>query len=218
MSEKRAIFESEWPMTKVKLESGEADAATWKGAHERLLKARLDDRYLKPIKSIRESGSYIGEGFAILTIQCGLIEFLAALRCGWNYRNGAAYGKNNEYGSSRRLYAEFLTNQKPFSDYVPDSERALEFYRDVRCGLTHEAQTKNGWKVRAANATDSAIDFNSKFVNRDLLGNAIDKYLAIYSDELQTSADLQAAFVRKLQHIHEHSISAMSDHPLKATP
>lgn len=190
---------------KAELTNGNVTSETWARAHNRCLRARLDDRYLQPIKTIQSNGSFIGEGFAILTLQCSLIEFLAALRLGLNYRTGAQFGEKNEYGQSGKLYAEFLAGQPPFSDCVPNLASAYEFYRDVRCGLVHEAQTKNGWKVWAYTSTNQAIDFGRKIVNRDLLGDAIETYLAQYEAELIASVELQNAFVRKLDYIYRHS-------------
>jgi hypothetical protein len=179
MAERRTTFEDEWPAAKAELTGGNATAYSWKRAYERLLAARLNDRYLRPIESIKANGGFVGEGFAILTIQCALIEFLAALRLGWNYEHGAEEGVEFRYGDSQAIYVNFIRQAEPFDTIFDTKKRAKHFYSDVRCGLVHEAQTKNGWRVWASNSG--------------------------------TSADLQAAFIRKLDYIHEHSMRVMSE-------
>ncbi|WP_143534761.1 hypothetical protein [Notoacmeibacter marinus] len=204
----KASFEEEWLQIKNKLEGDSPDATIWKDACDRLLTTRLDDRYFQPISLIRSGSNYRGEGFAILTIQCSLIEFLAALRLGWNHKVGAQPGKNFQYGRSQDLYCGFLTQQSPFSGLFTDEDRALNFYKNVRCGLVHEAQTKNGWKIWAGSANDKAVDFEHKVVNRDLFGDLINQYVEIYSKDLIFCRDLQQAFIRKMQYIYDHHTTA----------
>lgn len=196
---------SAWPDLKIELQNPETSVVLWRKAYVVLLKARLDDRYLKPINSIRGNGSYSGEGFSILTIQCALLEFLASLRLGFNFSHGAAFGQNFRYGESQRLFVDFLRQSAPFDKLGLTKAQAQAFYVNVRCGLVHEAQTKNGWRVWASNANKIAIDPAEKVVNRDLLAGLIDSYLATYESELYQSADLKAAFIRKFDYIFEHA-------------
>ncbi|WP_338720750.1 hypothetical protein [Devosia sp. XK-2] len=194
-----------WPNAKAALRATDASVDSWRAAYQLFLETRLADRYLKPIRSIRADGSYSGEGFAILTIQCALLEFLASLRLGFNYSHGASFGVDFKYGDSRKLFVDFLRKCAPFESLGLTKAHAESFYANVRCGLVHEAQTKNGWKVWAYNANKIAIDPINKIVNRDLLADLIDDYLVVYEAELYQSKDLQAAFIRKLDYIQEHS-------------
>ena len=47
-----------------------------------LFEKRIKDRYFTPIKYIIEQGKKIGEGFAIVSLQCSLIETFASFRGG----------------------------------------------------------------------------------------------------------------------------------------
>ncbi|MER9336773.1 hypothetical protein NKJ06_22705 [Mesorhizobium sp. M0293] len=194
-------FAAQWPQIQAVLQSGPT-AADWDAAFNVCLSDRIEKRYLVPIRALL-NGPLRGEGFTILTIQCALIEFLAALKKGWNFHYGAPWGVNDEYGSSRRLYREFLTTEVPFNSIVTSDAEAETFYSDIRCALVHEAQTKNGWRVRAIGA--KAIDFNQTYVNRDLMQKLIDQWVQSYRIALPNDPLLQAAFDRKFTYIHSHS-------------
>jgi len=75
---------------------------------------RLRDRYLNPIKSIKQGRRYSGEGFSIMTIICSLIEFLETTYQGTNYRYPKPFGAY-EYSKSRQIFIDFLTKRDPFN-------------------------------------------------------------------------------------------------------
>lgn len=52
------------------------DPVSWHRALDDYFVARLSLRYLNPIKVLQENGTFQGEGFSIVAIQCTLIEFL----------------------------------------------------------------------------------------------------------------------------------------------
>ncbi len=56
---------------------GSDDPAIWNDAFTNFFEARLDSRYFAPIRAIEKLDQDIGEGFAIVTLHCSLIEFLA---------------------------------------------------------------------------------------------------------------------------------------------
>ncbi|NKL74801.1 hypothetical protein GFM09_37475 [Rhizobium leguminosarum bv. viciae] len=171
--------------------------APWKKAFEEYFVARLTLRYLNPIKLLQEHGTFQGEGFSIVAIQCTLIEFLAATRAGKGYRlpkRGEPALGEFEYSKSAEMFIAFLSQIEPFSkDFSPDL--AQDFYSSVRCGLLHEARTKDGWTIWARG--EGIIDPDRKVVHRDNMQSAIETYVANYGKELLADAKLQAAFVRK---------------------
>lgn len=63
------------------------DTSPWAEAFEVFLLKRLESRYLSPIKRLQKEGPGEGEGFTIVSIQCALIEFLAACYEGRIYRH-----------------------------------------------------------------------------------------------------------------------------------
>jgi len=177
---------------------GGVDASTWVAAFEDYFRPRLALRYLDPIKVLQDNGTYQGEGFSIAAIQCTLIEFLESCRQGLKYRflrNGEQLGPN-EYSSSKNIFVTFLSNREPFSNTF-DETAAVDFYAGVRCGLLHEAQTKNGWKIWAKGPDGIVADVKERIVYRDNFQNALLSYIESYKSALLLDAVLQSAFVRK---------------------
>ncbi|MDW9378032.1 hypothetical protein GOC57_30935 [Sinorhizobium meliloti] len=173
--------------------SGTLVRTPWAKAFDESLFQRLESRYLKPIRVLQDKGSWEGEGFSIISIQCAMLEFLAACRGGLIYRH-----KNpvppHEYNMSGDLFASFLSTTAPFNELFTRDD-AVEFYRNVRCALLHEARTKNGWIIQASGRI--GVDCSRKIVNRNTLQMHITDYIDGYGRDLLTDTDLQAAFVRK---------------------
>ncbi|MEI9416132.1 hypothetical protein [Mesorhizobium sp. Cs1321R2N1] len=169
------------------------DASIWAEAFDKFLLGRLRSRYLKPIALVRDKGEWEGEGFTIVSIQCALIEFLAATRAGKNYRHKRAQPPH-EYQNSRELFVDFLFQTAPFDKLFSKGD-AEDFYSNVRCALLHEARTKNGWIIWVTGTI--AIDRQKKIVYRDSFQGVIEGYINNYGIALTADASLQEAFLRK---------------------
>ncbi|EPC03348.1 hypothetical protein L861_17550 [Litchfieldella anticariensis FP35 = DSM 16096] len=139
-----------------------------------------------------------------MTLLCSLIEFLESSYQGKKYR----YCKDrdlqeNEYNKSKQCFVEFLTTRKPFSDKFTADE-ALEFYSSIRCGLLHEASTKNGWKIWAkSDSGEDIISQQAKTVYRDDFELAVKAYIKAYGNKLTQDKRLQEAFIRKFDALCE---------------
>lgn len=169
------------------------DTDLWAEAFDSFLLARLKSRYLEPIEMILNQGKWEGEGFTIASIQCALIEFLAATREGKNYRHGKPQGPH-EYNGSRKIFVDFLFQTAPFDKLFSESD-AGDFYSNVRCALLHEARTKDGWIIWGSGTV--AVDCKNKIVYRDTFQRLIEQYIDGYGLELTTNAPLQESFIRK---------------------
>jgi hypothetical protein len=190
---------ADWRRCRTALEAG-ADATAWTKAFNEYFIARLNNRYRDPVKVIQEYGAYKGEGFAILTIQCSLIEYLESTIQGTKYRyarRGQELGQW-EYSGSREIYVKFLSARPPFNSYF-DETLAIDFYVNVRCGLLHEARTKGGWVVHACDRKDpnTIVDRAQKTVYRDGFQNGLNSFVDWYYKELIADAAMQEAFIRK---------------------
>ena len=64
---------ADWIATKASLTDFN-NTSLWTTVYNDFYITRLNDRYLSPIKSIKEDGSYTGEGFSIMTIILSLIH------------------------------------------------------------------------------------------------------------------------------------------------
>lgn len=189
------LTEQDWNAVKGKLIIG-GDRSLWAEVFQDFCWQRLYLRYLKPIEALNSNGTWEGEGFSIVSIQCALLEFLAATREGKKYRRQTGHQKlgQHEYSRSGELFRNFLSNTAPFSSWF-NAILAEEFYRSVRCALLHEARTTNGWRIWVTGV--APIDAAGKIVYREALQKTILDYIADYGRSLETDRVLQEAFVRK---------------------
>lgn len=190
-----------WRVFKQRLDS--ADVSVWQQAFDHYFNARLSSRYLEPLAALQKDGRWRGEGFTITSIQCVLIEFLASTLAGKNYRfvrRGDPPLGPFEYSKSRDLFVRFLSRENPFArDFSPAT--ADEFYVGIRCGLLHEAQTKNGWRIWAGLNRGTSVNPNTKMVFRNALQARIMEYIDRYHAMLLSDAAVQKAFIRKFDSI-----------------
>ncbi len=174
-------------------------ASDWESAFNDFFLQRLQLRYLNPIKVLQDNGRYVGEGFSIVAIQCSLVEFLESSFQGNNYKwlpKGQSPGAH-EYSVSKDIFVSFLSKRPPFSGIFTRAS-ARDFYVNVRCGLLHEARTKNGWKILGCHSSGAIADTTSRVVYRDNFQDGLLNYIQQYGQDLQTDKALQEAFVRKL--------------------
>jgi len=187
----------DWTGLRPRLQAGK-DRSAWEEAFADFYLTRLNLRYFDPIKLLQNHGTFQGEGFSIVAIQCSLVEFLETTIQGISYRylrRGETLGAY-EYSKSGDVFISFLTKREPFRrDFDPAA--ATAFYENVRCGLLHEARTKDGWKIWAKSPNATPIDAATKTVFRDDLQTAFEKFLQVYRNDLLNGPDLQAAFIRK---------------------
>jgi len=180
------------------------DAGAWREALAKYFRPRLDLRYLNPIKLLQEHGTFQGEGFSILAIQCTLIEFLEATVQGISYRflrRGETLGPH-EYASSSGVFVSFLCKRDPFATHF-DEAVARDFYVGIRCGLLHDARTKNGWRVWAKSSDGAVISREKRLVYRDDFQSALDAFIRWYEGALVGKSELQEAFIRKFNSLCE---------------
>ena len=159
----------------------------WEEAAKDYFDRRISLRYLHPIKAIQDHGNFQGEGFSIVAIQCSLIEFLEATVQGISYRYLRGGGRLGpyEYSKSSALFVNFLTVRQPFvNDF--NQQVAQDFYEGVRCGLLHEARTKQGWTIwgKGPSGRSSVIDATQKSVYRNNFQSALQKFVDWYKQSL----------------------------------
>lgn len=178
----------------------------WTAAYNDFFLARLQERYLTPINSIKQDDNYFGEGFSIMTIICSLIEFLETTYQGINYK----YRKYNdpplgqyEYSTSKKVFVEFLTSKNPFMAQF-DHLTASEFYSKIRCGLLHEARTNGNWTIWGKSDNKCLIEKigTETIIFRDDFYEAVNYYLKQeYRTELLASSERKDAFLRKFDNL-----------------
>ena len=186
----------DWKVARVRLLADEPNA--WHEAFTDFYEARLHLRYLHPIKVLQDHGTSEGEGFSIASIQCSLIEFLESTEQGINYRF-VQHKKDlrvHEYKSSQDIFVAFLRDRSPFCATFNQAS-AEDFYSNVRCGLLHEARTKNGWRILARDTSGMVADVINRIVYRDNFQEALLAYISNYGKRLPHEPLLKKAFIRK---------------------
>lgn len=193
---------ADWEAIRARLLAGAPDA--WNEAFTDFYETRLNLRYLHPIKVLQDNGTFQGEGFAIVAIQCSIIEFLESTEQGTNYRYvrpGEALG-DYEYKASQDIFVAFLMDKAPFSATF-NKASAQDFYIGVRCGLLHEARTKNGWRIWAKGPAGIVANVTTRIVYRDNFQEALLAYIKSYGEKLPREPQLQHAFIRKFDSLCE---------------
>ena len=209
-----------WLDLRMEILTKPSDQSLWKSAYE-MFYERISRRFLGPMEKILAGDNREGEVFAVCVIQCILIEFLEAFYLGKVYslpktpeevenrvkRHGISevelenLCQPNEYKSSASLFESFLTTHKPFKQFF-DDKTAGEFYKTVRCGLLHEAATKDKSKIRGDSDKGIAKDTDDGLiVYRSALSKGIQEYLESYKAELMASDELKKGFLRKMDDV-----------------
>lgn len=182
------------------------DPKTWQKAFNKFFKARLETRYFHPIRVLEKLKQNKGEGFAIVVLHCSLVEFLASTLIGKSYkyqRNGQPPLGQFEYSNSSDMFIEFLEKHDPFKTMFSKQGTAKDFYAGVRCGLLHEARTKNGWQIKVDQSAKQAIDTSARIVYRNKMQAAFEQFVNWYEQALPKDAELQKAFIRKIDSLCE---------------
>lgn len=178
---------NDWHLIREQLRDKGLIDENWKKAIA-IMHSRVTERYLDPLKILLDYNlSYQGAGFSIATIECCLIEFIAALTEGKIFvKDKAISSKDYFYDDSARLYSRFLRTSNIFKQYffaekgAQPKYRPDDFYKNVRCALIHEAQTKKNWTIRIYGKTKTN-DLNNKIlIERDSNGNKILYRTALY--------------------------------------
>jgi hypothetical protein len=210
---------SRWLNIREKIKESYVVDKNWKESVD-LFKSRIQNKFFDPMEGVIKEKRLKGEGFAIVTVQCALLESLAAFRHGkiFNHEKNEK-SPSYEYRRSHELYIDFLNSADIFRDnfYTIDSKgkkqngkpfKADDFYKNVRCGLIHEGKTKGNWTIKASKKKVKTeklfIESNGQTISlyRTILHYRLKEYLDSYCVELvmNDNQNLRKYFARKLDH------------------
>lgn len=180
------------------------ESANWESAYK-LMETRITTRFIKPIELILSTQWNSGEGFSAVALQCIFIEFLEALYQGKVYTTSKK-PRDFEYNSSRKLFCDFLTGHKPFSDYFKNKDNAEGFFDNIRCGLLHEAATKESSRINNAPTHDMIVLFEkddprNMRIYRENFFDGIRQFIESYKAKLLVNNGLKTNFIRKMDDI-----------------
>lgn len=132
---------------------------------------RFQERYVSPILQATT------HGFTKMAVACLMVEALESFRRGWP--------DTGKRGQSEHAFCSFFDAHQQFASF---RGHARDFYKGVRCGILHQAETTLGWRIRrdTPNLLEHSGDIRTinatKFV--DALRSALDQY----RDDLKSAA------------------------------
>jgi len=142
------------------------------------VRERFDERYFRPVEDSRSK-----HGFALMAIGCLVIEALES------FYQGLA----DTRGKSAEMFRRFLNRGTPLRVF---GGRNNWFYRDVRCGILHQAETRGGWRIRRAGAL---FDASTRTINASRFLRELRKQVEAYSNQLAQDDDCWKRFQIKMQ-------------------
>ena len=134
----------------------------------KLIRLRFTERYLEPVLDSPKCN-----GFAILAIGCLMVEALESFRNGWRGTAGIK-------GGGEAAFSSFFQAHDEFKDLRPV---AGEFYKHVRCGILHQAETTGNWRVHRSSGLFS-MNGNVRRLSASEFGNRLRAVLVRYTDDL----------------------------------
>ena len=171
------------------------DSPSWATARD-IFRRRIAGRYLDPVAVLVAAESDMPAlrrrfGFAVLAIDCLLVETLQAFR--WGVRH-------TKY-RSREAFQTFLTERPGFSPHF-DSKAANQFYDDYRCGILHQAEVAGAslvWTVGDLVQRNRA----GLIVNRTMFHDTLVAEIELYIEALKAVGEetLRANFRAKMDYI-----------------
>lgn len=129
---------------------------------------RFTERYIKPINNLDKTEKH---GFSIMAVCCLMIESLESFKNGWH----------STRNRSEQAFKEFLKSENEFMEL---KDHASQFYKHIRCGILHQSETTDGWKIQRKG---ELFDSESKTINASEFLIRMEKSLEQYVQHLKVS-------------------------------
>ena len=149
---------------------------------------RFVERFIKPADVVLEQDKDEvipeGRGFAVLALDCLLLESLYGYQHGRHTRSS---------GATSEAFEKILL-EEPFRKWFEPQDRASRFGRAVRNGILHDGETRDGWIVWKAWGDDPPMlkgepDGRIR-IYRDVFHTSVVRYVETYFAKLRDqSAD-----------------------------
>lgn len=93
---------------------------------------RFTERYIEPFRGVKK------HGFSLMAISCLMIEALESFRLGWS---------DTDRKSQKAFESFFQQCSMQGSELGVFAENTADFFKNVRCGILHQAETTSGWRI-----------------------------------------------------------------------
>lgn len=110
-------------------------------------------------------------GFSMMANSCLLIETIESFYRGWS----------NTSGKSETAFLKFFGRDKNFILFA-SNDLATSFYKNIRCGILHQAETTGGWSI--TRNSRKLLDEENKIIDSTLFLETLNLSLINYKTEL----------------------------------
>jgi hypothetical protein len=141
---------------------------------------RFDERYFRPIESTPKEYKH---GFTTIAVCCLVIETLES------FYQGLGSTKKDSW----RMFRDFFARGTGLNVFGGNRNW---FYNDIRCGILHQGESRNGWRIVRIGAL---LDVPDRRVNATKFIRELHKAVDAYADELQLDDALWKAFKVKME-------------------
>ncbi len=150
---------------------------------------RFRERYLDPVSDPKAPR----HGFTMMAIACLMIEALESFRRGWP--------DTSQRGQGKHAFCSFFDTHSAFA---PFRGHARDFWKGVRCGILHQAETTLGWRIRRDTSNLLTVTPGARIINATLFIQALGNALDAYRDALKAAPwghDLWECLQRKMKRV-----------------
>jgi hypothetical protein len=130
------------------------------------IRQRFTERYIRPATDPVNK-----HGFTIIAISCLMIEALESFHKGWESTSG----------KSETAFRSFFGHTEPFKQFRGHEG---QFYKHIRCGILHQAETTGGWKIIR---TGALFDEATLTINATRFIRSLDRALNEFCDVLKAA-------------------------------
>lgn len=153
-------------------EAALADKANGRASIADAIHRRFAERYLDPITNPPSTQRH---GFAMMAVSCLMIEALQSFRHGWL--------DTSQRGAGAHAFCSFFDEHSSFAAF---RGHAQDFYKGVRCGILHQAETTHGWRIRRDQTEMLTVTPTGRLVDATRFSDALRGVLDGYRDALKT--------------------------------
>jgi len=134
----------------------------------RFVRDRFTERYITPMRVDPK----LKNGFTIMAVSCLMIEALESFYQGWP----------DSQNKSQLAFCNFFDHNLNFCFIRGNSQK---FYRHVRCGILHQAETTGGWHIQRKGRV---FREDTKTINAKLFHDQVEMALNNYCSDLAGAA------------------------------
>jgi len=182
-----------------KLNLTDNNSTDWDKAIQ-IFQDRFETRFFNPIKMLAEHADQkikFYSGFAILAIDCLLIET-------FNQFYHGIYTSEQKFIPNCKTFKDFFQRSEHFRNDFDTEEKIIIFYQHIRCGLLHQAETKEHTIINLKKSQLISLITNngitSMELNRDEFHKRVLNYFHDYILRLKDKKEtvLRKHFLKKM--------------------